>query len=130
MAMLGDPLEDEMGSLLPPAAVAMFRVMLDLLADLYGRIAELDREIARRAREDEPARRLMTIPGIGPITATALIALAPEAETFAKGRDFAAWPQGASTDGTRPRMGLSKPEPLFLVRRCHRRSSIIGVSWR
>ena len=69
MAMLGDLLEDEMGSLLPPAAVAMFRVMLDLLADLDDRIAELDREIARRAREDETARRLMTIPGIGPITA-------------------------------------------------------------
>lgn len=91
MAMLGDLLEDEMGSLLPPAAVAMFRVMLDLLADLDDRIAELDREIARRAREDETARRLMTIPGIGPITATALIALAPVAATFAKGRDFAAW---------------------------------------
>jgi transposase len=80
-----------MGSLLPPAAVAMFRVMMDLLADLDDRIAELDREIARRAQEDETARRLMTIPGIGPITATALIALAPVAETFAKGRDFAAW---------------------------------------
>ena len=33
----------------------------------------------------------MTIPGIGPITATALVALAPPAETFRKGRDFAAW---------------------------------------
>ncbi|WP_339561422.1 transposase, partial [Pseudomonas sp. EA_65y_Pfl1_P113] len=37
------------------------------------------------------ARRLMTIPGIGPITATAIAAIAPPAETFAKGRDFAAW---------------------------------------
>ena len=37
------------------------------------------------------ARRLTTIPGIGPLTATALTALAPPAETFAKGRDFAAW---------------------------------------
>ena len=33
----------------------------------------------------------MTIPGIGPITATAIAAVAPPAETFAKGRDFAAW---------------------------------------
>jgi enamine deaminase RidA (YjgF/YER057c/UK114 family) len=43
------------------------------------------------AREDEVSRRLMTIPGIGPISATAIAALAPPVETFAKGRDFAAW---------------------------------------
>lgn len=65
MAMLSDLLENEMGSLLPPAAVAMFRVMLDLLADLDDRIAKFDREIARRAREDETARRLMTLPSHG-----------------------------------------------------------------
>ena len=33
----------------------------------------------------------MTVPGVGPISATAIAALAPPAETFAKGRDFAAW---------------------------------------
>jgi transposase len=60
--------------------------MLDLLASLNGRIAGLDKEIARRAREDEVSRRLMTIPGIGPITATAIAALAPSVETFARGR--------------------------------------------
>ena len=69
----------------------MFRLMLDQLASLNGRIAVLDKEIARRAREDEVSRRLMTIPGIGPISATAIAALAPPVETFAKGRDFAAW---------------------------------------
>ena len=65
--------------------------MLDLLAGLNGKIAALDKEIARRAREDEVSRRLMTVPGIGPISATAIAALAPPVETFAKGRDFAAW---------------------------------------
>lgn len=53
-------------------------------------MAVLDREIARRAKEDAEARRLMTIPGIGPITATAFAALAPSARTFKRGRDFAA----------------------------------------
>ena len=48
-------------------------------------------EIARRAREDETARRLMTVPGIGPLVATALAALAPPPETFRRARDFAAW---------------------------------------
>src|SRR6476469_4934307 len=83
--------EEEMASSLPEAARAMLRLMLDLLADLDGKIADLDKEIARRAREDEVSRRLMTVPGIGPISATAIAALAPPAETFAKGRDFAAW---------------------------------------
>jgi hypothetical protein len=40
-------------------------------------IARLDHEIAQRAKENEAARRLMTIPGVGPMTAVALAALAP-----------------------------------------------------
>jgi transposase len=51
----------------------------------------LDREIARHATENAVARRLMTLPGIGAVTAAALTALAPPAETFRRGRDFAAW---------------------------------------
>lgn len=41
-------------------------------------------------REDEGTRRLMTIPGIGSITAKALMAPAPPAETFSRGRGFVA----------------------------------------
>jgi transposase len=55
----------------------MFRLMLDLLAGLNSKTADLDKEIARRAREDEVSHRLMTVPGIGPISATAIAALAP-----------------------------------------------------
>jgi transposase len=127
VSMLGDLLEEEMASSLPAAAVAMFRVMLDLLADLDERIADLDREIDRRAREDETARRLMTIPGIGPISATALTALAPAAETFAKGRDFAAWlgltPLQRSTGG-KQRFGATSK----MGERTLRRLLIIGAS--
>jgi transposase len=87
VTMLTDLIEEEeMASSLPKAAHAMFRLMLDLLTDLNGKVAHLDQEIARRAREDEVSRRLMTVPGIGPISATAIAALAPPAETFAKGR--------------------------------------------
>src|SRR5436305_13858045 len=70
------------------------------------------KEIARRAREDEVSRRLMTIPGIGPISATAIAALAPPVETFAKGRDFAAWlgltPVQRPTGGKQKLGGKSK----------------------
>lgn len=61
------------------------------IAALDEQIAALDRRIRDRAREDETARRLMSIPGVGPICAPALEALAPPPETFARGRDFAAW---------------------------------------
>ena len=127
VSMLGDILEEEMAASLPPAAVAMFKVMLDLMADLNERIADLDREVERRAREDETARRLTTIPGIGPITATALTALAPAAQTFAKGRDFAAWlgltPLQHSTGGKQKLGATSK-----MGERTLRRLLIIGAS--
>ena len=81
--MLADLIdEEEMASSLPEAARAMFRLMLDLLAGLDGKIADLDKEIARRARDDEVSRRLMTVPDIVPISATAIAALAPPAETL------------------------------------------------
>jgi transposase len=128
MARLADLIEEEeMISSLPEAAHAMFRLMLDLLARLNDRIADLDKEIARRAREDEVSRRLMTIPGIGPISATAIAALVPPAETFAKGRDFAAWlgltPLQRSTGGKQKLGGTSK-----MGERTLRRLLIIGSS--
>jgi transposase len=69
VAMLGDVLEGDMGQSLPEPALAMFRVMLATLDHLDQQIEALDEEIKKRAREDEVARRLMTIPGIGPIAA-------------------------------------------------------------
>lgn len=127
VALLGDLLEDELGSSLPQAARAMFRVMLGMLEELQGRIAELDKEIATRAREDEVARRLMTIPGIGPIAATAITALAPPAESFKRGRDFAAWlgltPRQMSSGGKQKLGSISK-----MGERTLRRLLIIGSS--
>jgi hypothetical protein len=55
-----------MASSLPEAAHAMLRFMLDLFAGHNGKIADLDKEIARRAREDEVSRRLMTFPASVP----------------------------------------------------------------
>ena len=79
-----------------------------MLRVLRVEITALDAEIAARAKRDVIARRLMTIPGVGPVIATALEALAPPAQTFRSGRDFAAWvgltPIQKSTGG-KPRMG-------------------------
>lgn len=125
IARLAELLEDE--AAVPAAARPVLAAMLEMLAELDRRIAMLDREIARRAREDETARRLMTIPGIGPITATALAALAPPPECFAKGRDFAAWlglvPRQHSSGGKQRLGAISR-----MGERSLRRLLIIGAS--
>jgi transposase len=90
---------------LPKSALSIFKVLISTLKSLDDNIAALDGEISRRSKEDPAARRLMTIPGVGPVTATAIVALAPSAETFKSGRDFAAWlgltPLQKSTGGNR-----------------------------
>jgi len=82
---------EDAASGLPDDARATLLVLIETKIRLDDQILKLDAEIRRRAKENEVARRLMTIPGIGPLIATALVALAPPAETFRKGRDFAAW---------------------------------------
>lgn len=76
---------------LPEEVVSLARMLLGQIAALWERIDALEVEIRARVRHDDLATRLITIPGIGPTCATAMTALAPPAETFSKGRDFAAW---------------------------------------
>lgn len=120
-ALIADP------SAVPEGVRSVCMVLLDNLAMLDRQVALLDREIARRAREDALARRLMTIPGVGPITATAIAALAPPPGTFAKGRDFAAWvgltPRQHSTGGKQKLGAISR-----MGERTLRRLLIIGSS--
>ena len=88
---------------LPETTRATLQELVDGLRHLDERIAALNAEVTRRAREDETARRLMTIPGIGPLIATALATLAPPPEHFRRARDFAVWlgltPRQHSTGG-------------------------------
>ncbi len=51
----------------------------------------LERQIAKAARSDREARRLMEVPGVGPIIASTVLAKVPDAKVFRSGRDFAAW---------------------------------------
>ena len=76
---------------LPEAVIDHAQLLLDHIAMLTGKIDTLGAELRSDARQDAVAKRLMTIPGIGPITAMALAALSPDPSTFRKGRDFAAW---------------------------------------
>jgi transposase len=112
---------------LPESARTVLKVLVTSLRALEENIALLDEEIGRRSKEDPVARRLMTIPGVGPITAAAITALAPPMETFRSGRDFAAWlgltPLQKSTGG-RQRLGATSK----MGERTLRRLLIMGGS--
>lgn len=101
---------DDPESGLPADAVPTLKVLITALTQLEAEIVKLDAEIARRAKENDVARRLMTVPGIGPLIATAIATLAPPPETFRKARDFAAWlgltPRQHSTGG-KQRLGAT-----------------------
>jgi transposase len=85
---------------------------------LDQRINALDAEFTTRAREDADARRLTSIPGIGVLNATALTAAIGTGETFARGRDFAAWvglvPRQVTTGGKPRLLGISKRGNKYL----------------
>lgn len=112
---------------LPADAIATLKVLVAALSHLEAEIGKLDVEIERRAKKNEVARRLMTVPGIGPLIATAIAVLAPPPETFGKARDFAAWlgltPRQHSTGG-KQRLGATTK----MGERSLRRLLIIGAN--
>ena len=72
----------------------MVRIIENLADDwrqLDERIDQLSGEIAALARQDAGCERLMSVPGIGPIISSAMVAAIGAGEVFSKGRDFAAW---------------------------------------
>ncbi len=121
-AMVADP-----EAPLPDAARPALSTLVSALEELEVEIRRLEAEITRRAKGDEVARRLMTIPGVGPLIATALVALAPPPQTFRRGRDFAAWlgltPRQHSTGG-KQRLGAT----TRMGERSLRRLLIIGAN--
>lgn len=142
LGRLAAALEEAEGSL-PAEVPVICRMLLKRIAELDGDIAELERRVREQARTQDTARRLMTVPGIGEITAVSLTALAPPIERFAKGRDFAAWlgltPREESSGGKQrlgpiSRMGQRDLRRLLIigatavVRHARRRGAPAG-SW-
>lgn len=85
---------------------------------LDRRITSFDTELVSLARTDEAARRLASVPGIGTITATALVAAVGDGSAFGRGRDMAAWlglvPRQATTGGKPRLLGISKRGNRYL----------------
>jgi transposase len=108
----------------------MLRVIEDLAGDwrrLDERIDVLSNEIETVAKQDQDCARLMSVPGIGPIIASAMVAAIGTGDAFAKGRDFGAWlglvPKQIST-GDRTILGsISKRGNRYL------RSLFVQAAW-
>ena len=75
----------------PDAAGGIIVMLSQQALDTHARLREIDRALAALQRSDEVARRLATIPGIGPVGATALAASVTDPGQFRSGRQFAAW---------------------------------------
>jgi transposase len=108
----------------------ILRILEDLMADwrrLDARIEDLSSEIEAIARQDKGCERLMSVPGIGPIISSAMVAAIGGGDVFSKGRDFGAWlglvPKQLST-GDRTILGsISKRGNRYL------RSLFVQAAW-
>ena len=79
------------------------RIYLEQIDVLDGRIVEMEDQLRELAKASDMVRRLRTMPGVGPMTALAVEAFAPDMSCFKRGRDFSAWlglvPKQHSTGG-------------------------------
>ncbi|WP_421838717.1 IS110 family transposase [Novosphingobium sp.] len=112
-------LHEEQGRLPAYARSALHGIAAQLRA-LASEIDRLEAQILDWHRNDETSRRLATIPGIGPITASAIAAAVPDASLFRSGRQFAAWlgltPRANSSGGKERLGGITKQGDGYLRR--------------
>jgi transposase len=115
-ALIANPNDER----LPPETRLALSSLIDQLEHLTGNIAGLERQIVIRHRADAVSQRLETIPGIGPITASALIAAIGDPKRFAGARDLAAWigltPRSHSSGGKQRLGRISKQGDPYLRR--------------
>jgi transposase len=114
-----------------------FRVLLEGLQQdlikLDERVDELDKKIKLLANSNTEAKRLLQIPGIGPMTATALVCAIGDGKQFKLGRDLAAWlgltPRQHSSGGKDRLLGISKRGDAYLrTLLIHGARSVLRVS--
>lgn len=110
-------LEDAENGLSESFRVELSRLREDLQR-LDERVSEQDERVVRQAKEDPVAQRLLTLRGVGPLTATALAGALGDGRAFGKGRDFAAslglTPKQHSTGGKERLLGISKRGDPYL----------------
>ena len=95
---------DANGEIVVPDCVrGALRPLVDQIDAIDATIGAIDKQLEAWVKTDETARRLMTIPGIGPVTASAITATVQDMSAFASGREFSAFlgltPRQSSTGG-------------------------------
>ncbi|CAB3810933.1 IS110 family transposase ISAeca3 [Paraburkholderia fynbosensis] len=97
---------------LPPRLVVILERLHAHYKDLDERIAEIDKELARQLADDDLGQRLMTIPGVGPVTASVLSTEVGDGKLYRSSREYAASiglvPRQYSTGGKANLLGISK----------------------
>lgn len=103
---------------LPPMARQLFAELQEQLIALDQRVTDYDGKIQALHQGSEVSRRLAGVPGIGPITATALLASLGDGKAFSSARQVAAWlglvPKQASSGGKPKLLGISKRGDVYL----------------
>ena len=96
----------------------IFSLLFEELKVIDHQVSEQDKEISILANQDERCKRLQTIPGVGPITATALVGTIGSGEQFEKGRQLSAYigltPRQSSSGGKERLLGISKKGNCYL----------------
>lgn len=109
--------QDEDGRL-PEASRSCLRMLADQFSMVRAHILELDRAIVADVRRNERAKRLMAIPGVGPLLASAMVAAVPDPAVFRSGRTLAAWiglvPRQNSSGGKERLGGITKQGNRYL----------------
>lgn len=109
---------DQTGDELPGLFRELVLRLLAHLKDLDRQVSELEQQINAWHRSNELSRKLEKIPGIGPMTASALVASVGDAKSFSNGRQLAAWlglvPKQHATGGKTNLLGISKRGDTYL----------------
>ena len=111
-------LADETRSPVPEILRRELLTQLDGLKTLTTRVVELERELDAWQKRDSECQRIRAIPGVGKLTATAIVATIADARTFRSGREFAAFlglvPAQSGTGGRVRLLGISKRGDAYL----------------
>lgn len=117
MKQMSEILEDGENGL-PGTMRNLLERLTENLKEMDRQVAELEKQIGLWHRENEASRRLAEIAGIGPITASAMVATVGNAREFKNGRQLAAWmglvPRQNSSGGKQNLMGISKRGDTYL----------------
>ena len=101
-----------------PSSREWLQDLYDELVDVECRLKKLDTKIRQLCRQSEDCQRIFQVPGVGELTATAMVAAVPDPRAFRNGRHMAAWlglvPRQSSSGDKQILLGISKRGDRYL----------------